>query len=96
MTILAVWILGTLAAYRLWRLLALDDLPGIAEARGVAERRLPDRWADAIVCPWCLGFWCCLLVFVAADVAGVNVPAPILQVAAASTVVGLIGANLDG
>lgn len=93
---MTVWLLATLAAYRLWRLLALDDLPGLAEARTAAAGRLPPRWADAIECPWCLGFWCCLVVFVILDATTASVPLPAVQIAAASTVVGLIGARLDG
>lgn len=93
---MTVWALSTLAAYRLWRLLALDDLPGVAEAREAIYDRAPERWADAIACPWCLGWWCCVAVFAAVWLAGTPLTLPPVQVAAASTVVGLIGANLDG
>lgn len=95
-----VWTLATLAAYRLWRLLALDDLPGIAEGRAALDRWATTdtraRYVDAIRCPWCLGWWSCVLVFVSLDVWGVSLPLPVVQIAAASTVVGLIGSNVDG
>jgi hypothetical protein len=97
---LIVWGWSTLAAYRLWRLLALDDLPGLLEARTRLDRWATTdtraRYVDAVRCPWCLGFWCCVLVFVAVDVWGVSLPLPVVQIAAASTVVGLIGSNVDG
>ncbi len=96
---LIVWLLGTLAAYRLWQLLAHDDLPVLAEARdrlvGWLDARHLDRYADAIVCPWCLGFWCCVATF-AGIYAADPYPMPVLHVAAASTVVGLTGARTDG
>ena len=95
-----VWALSTLAAYRLWRLLALDDLPGLVEARDALDRWATTdgraRWVDAVRCPWCLGFWSCVLVFVTVDVWGVSLPLPVVQIAAASTVVGLTGSNADG
>lgn len=97
---LVVWILLTLAAYRLWRLLALDDLPGLADVRhrtiAAGQGTRAERWVDAIWCPWCLGFWCCVAVFAAADLAGTSIPLPAVQIAAASTAVGLIGETLDG
>ena len=44
-------ILLALAAFRVWRLLAIDTvLDGPRE-------RLPQSWAWFISCPWCLGFW---------------------------------------
>lgn len=95
---LAVWLLATAAAYRLWRLLALDDLPGLADGRQWLLDRHPNRWTDAIVCPWCLGFWCCVAVFAAVHTVDPysTAVAYAIHVAAASTVVGLTGSNLDG
>jgi Protein of unknown function (DUF1360) len=44
-------ILLALAAFRVWRLLAVDMvLDGPRE-------RLPKSWAWFVDCPWCLGFW---------------------------------------
>lgn len=94
-----LWLLGTLTAYRLWRLLALDDLPGVAETRDAADRWATtptrQRYVDAIRCPWCLGFWSCVAVFGVLYLLA-PYPWPVLNVAAASTVVGLIGGNADG
>ena len=100
--LLVVWALSTLAAYRLWRLLALDTLPPVAKLRGriidAADRRGWDEWADGIGCPWCLGFWCCVAVFVVVNVTYPYSPWPLLvvQIAAASTVVGIIGGSDRG
>lgn len=59
-------VLLALAVYRIWRILGLDDMPGLVAMRnwlaGASElggvwtfRR---RWvADLISCPWCLGWW---------------------------------------
>lgn len=88
-----LWLLATLAAYRLWQLLAFDDLPGLAEARVWLADRIPDRYEAAIYCPWCLGFWCCVFVFSAVHIAGHPLPLPALQVAAASALVGLIASR---
>lgn len=87
---IVVWVVLMLAAYRLWRLLALDDL-----TRDVRERfgaRLHPRLEAAIYCPWCLGFWCCVAVFGLASI-WVSLPLVVAQVAAASTVVGFLGAH---
>lgn len=94
-----LWALATLTSYRLWRLLAHDDLPGVAETRDRidtwATTATRQRYVDAIRCPWCLGWWCCVLVF---GIVYALAPYswPLLHVAAASTVVGLIGGNVDG
>lgn len=95
-----LFLLATGAAYRLWRLVALDDLPGWRDLLDRAElavtRRAGDRWAAGLACPWCSGWWCTVVVFAAVDMAGLSVPAPVLQVAASSTIVGLVGSRLDG
>jgi len=88
-----VWALATLASYRLWHLLAIDDLPGVAEVREALGDRMSPRYEAAIYCSWCLGFHCCVVVFVAIDLMGYSLPLPLVQVAAASTVVGLIGSR---
>lgn len=94
-----LFVLGTLAAYRLWRLVALDDLPGWRDAIEAVDRWVSvhagDRWADGISCPWCSGWWCCVAVFAIIDATGTPVPLPLLQMAAASTLVGLIGSRID-
>lgn len=89
----------SLGSYRLYRFIALDTWPPIAWARKHAETWLDEvfgeEWADILTCSWCLGSWCCALV-VFATAGFVSVPLPVLQWAAASTVVGLIGSNWDG
>lgn len=88
-----VWILATLASYRLWRLLAFDDV--LAGPRLMVVERLPRNYEGAIYCPWCLGFWSCVLTFVLIDLTGYSVPLPVVQVAAASTLVGWLGSRLE-
>lgn len=87
-----------LGSYRLFRFIALDTWPPIAWLRKHAEAWLAevfgDEWADVLTCSWCLGWWCCGLIVLTVSMF-VSVPLPILQWAAASTVVGLIGSNLD-
>lgn len=93
---LAIWLLATLAAYRLWRFVALDDLPPwrdlVDRLEFALESRVGDRWAAGLACPWCSGWWATVAVFTALDAVTV-VPLPLLQVAAASTVVGWLGAQ---
>lgn len=96
---LGLLVVMSLAAYRLYRLLGVDDLPPIAGPRGAftrwIDRHFGQDWADGIGCPWCLGFWCAGIVVGFVDIV-VSVPLPVLQWAAASAVVGLIGTALDG
>jgi hypothetical protein len=72
-----------LAAWRLWRLAATDELTEPLRAR------LPTGLASFVACPWCLGFWCAVAVTVAVDLT-VGVPAPVLVGAAAAALVPLI------
>lgn len=60
-----------LAVYRIWRILGLDDMPGLVSARNrlVGAEELAGIWtfkrpwlADLIQCPWCLGWWISLFV----------------------------------
>lgn len=91
-------LLMSLAAYRVWRLLALDDLPPLVKARtrfqdAIAERH-GDDWADGIACPFCSGFWVSLVVVVVT--ASIHpVPLPALQVLAVSAIVGFLGMKLE-
>lgn len=61
----------TLATARLWRLLAVDDMPWLVRARNrlVGAVEINSTWdfarptlAQMIQCGWCLGFWCSLTV----------------------------------
>lgn len=102
MSLLVVWTLATLAAYRLWRLAAIDTLPPVAKLRGriieAADGRGWAEWADGIGCAWCLGFWCCVAVFGALNLLDPYSSWPLLvvQILAASTVVGIIGGSERG
>lgn len=93
------FVLLALAAYRAWRFLALDTLPLIAGPRDRVEDAIAGRfgedWADGIKCAWCLGAWCCIGVFIAADVYGVSIPLPVVQIAAASTLVGVVAMTVE-
>lgn len=99
MTDALVFVLISLASYRLFRLVALDTLPPLARLRTWGEVKITahfsDAWADGITCPWCAGAWTTAIVVVVTDLFA-SVPLPGLQWAAAGTVVGLIGSNLDG
>jgi hypothetical protein len=47
------FLLLTLAAYRVWRLIAVDDI-----AEPIRAKIKPDGWWAALVeCPWCAGAW---------------------------------------
>ena len=96
--------LAALAVYRLWRLLADDEILEVPRRKllryeGWQEGEdLPDgyrvKWRDFLVCPWCAGFWLSVLAWVF----WLFFPAAALVVAtpfAVSTVVGLIRTNLD-
>lgn len=89
-----------LGSYRIWRLIAVDDVPlsfarewlikrWDSRARGKdAERHL--RYVEGLQCPWCLGS---LIAF--AFVAGVaqvrSLPLPGLWALSVACVVGLLG-----
>lgn len=99
-------IVQVLAAYRLTRLLQVDDLPPLpdlreklgiaqAEAEGSTLRgRLLKEFAYGFNCPWCLGFW----VSVGVLVANAAFPAlwrPLASALALSAVVGHLRTKLD-
>lgn len=95
---LALCILMALAAYRIFRLLAVDDFPPIVWARDrvddwIAER-FGDEWADGLTCGWCLGAWCSFAVVGLTD-AFTSVPLVGLQLGAVSTIVGILGSKVD-
>lgn len=83
--ILAEIVVVGLVSYRLWRLLAVDDI-----TEGLRDR-LPERVLEPWQCAWCLGFHCTVVVGVVAYLAGLTVGSPWLVVPAASVIVGLIG-----
>jgi len=88
----------SLAAYRLWRLLAVDELPPLMWARfkliGVIERRHGAYWAAGVKCPWCSGSWVAVGT-VAVVWHYLSLPLPALWFAAVSVVVGALAQWLD-
>lgn len=84
-------ILLALAAYRTWRILALDTI--LDKPR---DRWFPEGYkrTEFLTCPYCLGFWVSLawwLAFIAWPHWCLVAAAPL----AISALVGLIAANLD-
>lgn len=70
------FLLLALVAFRLWRLLAIDDvlerprrslvrLPHDWEEGKALPRAYREKWALFIVCPWCAGAWVSLGAYVA-------------------------------
>lgn len=91
-----LFLLISLASYRLWRIPGRDTWPPAEAFRGWLERRTgkDSAWTDFVTCPFCAGFWITgMVVLVVAQVA--SVPLPVLQWFAAAAVVGLIGKRLD-
>lgn len=87
-----VWtILIGAASYRIWRLLALDDV--LEPPRAWVLDRLPIWVTDLTVCPWCLGSWIAFGATWVTDVA-VGLRVPVLVALAAAVVVGWLGEQL--
>jgi hypothetical protein len=88
----------TLAAYRVWRLLFVDDFPPVMALRERMVRATFDRhgseWSDGFGCPWCSGFWVSCAV-VGITWTFVSLPLPGLWFLAVPALVGLIGTTLD-
>lgn len=95
-----------LAAFRVFRLLSYDIILRGPRVRWVTHRAEGDgeiyvgpgkyraKTDEFLHCPWCLGFWCCLVVWGAwlvwpGATVGASVPL------AMSSIVGLVSHNLD-
>lgn len=94
---LALCILMALAAYRLWRLFALDSWPPVKRARDWLEEQEGPGWyvvAELVFCAWCGGAWISFAVVGLTD-AFTSVPLVGLQIAAVSTIVGWLGSELQ-
>ena len=81
---------NALAAYRITRFIQQDTFPPVKAFRAYVW----DRWsrsllAEAIECPWCLGFWIAIGV-IAADHFATEPWRIIASVLATSAVIGLI------
>lgn len=99
MSLVVETLIVALVAYRLWRLLAIDDisLPIRKRLEEVAGRywvrrrtRIADRALEMIECPWCLGSWIALGVAFGAWAVGWTTSAPLLVGLAAAVLVGLL------
>lgn len=93
-----LFVLTSLGAYRLWRFVALDDLPFIERPREWFEnwvcRHFGPEWSSGVSCPWCSGWWAsCIAVGVVW--AYRPLPLPALWFAAVSTVVAAIAHALE-
>lgn len=92
------YVLLLLASYRIWRLIAWDTITASLrwrlvgysdEAEPIADYTKRPALAYWVHCPWCMGFWTCLLVALAwwvAPTATIAASVPL----ALSTGVGLI------
>ncbi len=92
-----LFVLVTLASYRIWRLWAHDALPPLIWARDRLERSV-DRhfgpvWAAGVRCAWCSGFWASVAVVAAVWVVR-PLTLPALWFGAVSTLVGAL-AQID-
>lgn len=56
-----------LSAYRLWRIYALDKIGNRARMFVIQHDRL-DRFGEFLHCPWCVGFWYCVILTTLAGV----------------------------
>lgn len=82
------------AAYRIWRLAALDQITEPARARVISSDRTVAMWVtDWLLCPWCSGAWIvAALTLTWSLVVGFETWMHAAVVgAAASTVTGLLG-----
>lgn len=83
------------AAYRLTRLLQVDNLPPLPAVRAWLVNRYPTHpLIELVDCPWCLGFWVSAGV-VAADAVAPKLWRPLALALALSAAVGHLR-GLDG
>jgi hypothetical protein len=93
-----LFVVVVLAAYRVWRFFALDDLPPVVAARDAFENRIQRRhgaaWSDGLMCVWCSGWWAsCAVVGVVWALR--PLPLPGLWFLAVAAAVGLAGMTLE-
>lgn len=90
------WVLLSLTAFRLQRIVTADDWPPSEWFRESVKERFGEdsSWYKLFTCPWCWGTWMTLGVFsIAAQV--ISVPNPLLQSIAGCAVVGILGSTYD-
>lgn len=85
-------VIVALMAYRVWRLLALDELTRPLRERSIDQG--PGWVASLWYCSWCLGTWVTVAVGLATYLTGLTDSSPWLVIPAAATLVGLT-ARLD-
>lgn len=90
--LLVASVLVALAAYRVWRLIGIDQITETLRAPLVeSDSRLATFMLDLIGCAWCLGWWICLvIVALIQQWQGWGFEA-LLVWAASSTIVGFLG-----
>jgi hypothetical protein len=91
----ATFLVDSLAAYRLVRLVTTDsifDRPRDAAMAALSERH--PMLVELLGCEWCVGVWVSAAV-VAADVAAPRAWRPVGRALAVSTLVGLIASRAD-
>lgn len=91
---LAALAVNALAAYRVTRLLQVDDLPPLPVLRERLMARYGDKPIGSLIdCPWCLGFWVSAGVVLAAASPYRRAWEPLAGALALSAVVGLVSAH---
>jgi hypothetical protein len=80
-----------MAAFRLWRIAAVDSITEPFHGRLNASRHPVGRWfSDLVSCPWCLGFHLSILVWALWTFFPV-IGVPTCLILATSTLVGFLG-----
>lgn len=89
-----IFILLSLCSYRATRLITTDQFPPAQWLRDGVEARFgrDSGWDILFHCSWCIGFWLTLAVFSWAWYF-IDIPYPLLQAVAGSTVVGYLGSK---
>src|SRR5690606_17944281 len=77
-----------LAAYRLWRLVALDYITESLRFRFLPEGTVRSTF---VTCPWCLGTWLVLALWLVTWLSIDTMRVPGLVLGSAATLVGLLG-----
>lgn len=87
-----VFIVLSLAAFRLQRIITTDQWPPSDWFREKVRSRTGDdsSWTTLVTCPWCFGFWISLAVMAEHHYLGV-IPMWVYGVFAVSAIVGMLG-----
>lgn len=60
LTLIAAFVVGSLAIGRVTRLVVDDDFPPVMWLRGWYIRTAPEAWAELVGCAFCISFWIAL------------------------------------